>query len=211
MKERRHMLLAWGLLLSIIASVAVVVWLPLMDEAERHRTRVGSLSERVGRVQGLASTKQQLTEAVAQLRQSIGSADSNQFVVARSPTLGAAELQRRIQQIISASNARQLSSQPLAVAEVANLHKLQVTVNFSGDLRSLHDVLYGLKSGQPRIFVERLLVSGKSNQRARRARARRQQNAQLGVSNAGQQLSVRLMAAAYMQIGDGSDAQTALR
>lgn len=207
MNGRRHMALAWGLLITIIATAAAIVWLPLMDEAARNRTRILSLEDRITKIQGLASTQIQLKRALDDMRRSIGSENSKQFFVAKSPTLGAADLQRRIQEILTAKNVRQISSQPLNATDVNDFHKLQVTVNFSGSLRAIHDVLYDLEFGQPRIFIEQLLVSEKSATRARRRRQKIQSN----VTTAGQELSVRLMAGAYLQIGNESDAPTTLR
>jgi len=209
MNERRHLAFAWGLLITIVVTVAATIWLPLMDRAERSRARIASLEQRVTRLQALGSTQLQMNKELAQLRHSIGSENSNQFVVAKSPTLGAAELQRRIQAIIVANNARQISSQPLNLVATADIHKLQVNVNFSGNINSLHDVLYALEFGQPQIFIKQLLVSGNST---RRNRTRSRQKAQSEtVSKGKHNLSIRLTASTYIQLGESSDARSALK
>ena len=209
MNQRWHPASAWGLLITVIATVAATVWLPLMDQAQLSRDRIASLEQRVTRIQALESTQLQVNDELAQLRYSIGFENSNQFVVAKSPTLGAAELQRRIQDIIVANNASQISSQPLNPAATVDFYKLVVNVSFSGNINSLLDVLYALEFGQPRIFIDQLLISGNS---VRRNRTHARQKAQSRLTPTGRHdLSIRLMASAYMQLGECSDAKTALK
>jgi len=211
MNERRHMILAWVLIVTVVAAVAATVWLPLTELAQRNHARIVSLDERVAKIQTLAATQDNLKKSLENMERSIGSNNSNQFVVAKTPTLGAADLQRRVQAIIVKNNARQISSQPLSATNVSDFHKLQVTINFSGSLPAIHDVLYELESGQPRVFIEQLLITKNSARRSRRARTRQQSNSRQAMSTSQRELSVRLMASAYMQNGDRSDELTADR
>jgi general secretion pathway protein M len=208
MNERRHMILAWILIVTVVAAVAATVWLPLTKQAERNHARIASLDGRIAKIQTLAATQDNLKKSLKNMERSIGSEDSNQFVVAKSPTLGAADLQRRVQAIIVKNNARQISSQPLSATNVSDFHKLQVTINFSGSLPAIHDVLYKLESGQPRVFIEQLLITKSSARHPRRARTRQHSNLRQAVSTSQRELSVRLMASAYMENGDRSDGLT---
>jgi general secretion pathway protein M len=211
MNERRHMILAWVLIVTVVAAVAATVWLPLTELAQRNHARIVSLDDRVAKIQTLAATQDNLKKSLENMQRSIGSNNSNQFVVAKTPTLGAADLQRRVQAIIVENNARQISSQPLSATNVSDFHKLQVTINFSGSLPAIHDVLYELESGQPRVFIEQLLITKNSARRSRRARTRQQTNLRQAMSTIQRELSVRLMASAYMQNGDRPDELTADR
>ncbi|HCU89479.1 MAG TPA: hypothetical protein DGR97_06040 [Gammaproteobacteria bacterium] len=208
MNKQRHMLLALGLLVSIVASIAVFVWLPLMESVKSSRERISYLNERVAQTEELKSTQQQLRNTLAQLQNSTDAGNSNQFVAAKSPILGAATLQRRIKQTIAANNARQISSQPLSSPEENGLHKLQVAVSFSGNLRALHNILYELETVDPEIFIDQLLIAKKPT---RRARGPQRQGATSDLSHMKDSLSVRLLATAYMQLNETSDAQSTIR
>ena len=132
MNERRHMILAWVLIVTVVAAVAATVWLPLTEQAQRNHTRIASLDDRVAKIQTLAATQAKLKTSLKNMERSIGSENSNQFVVAKSPTLGAADLQRRVQAIIVENNARQISSQPLSATNVSDFHKKKVRLIFLG-------------------------------------------------------------------------------
>lgn len=208
MNDRRQMLLALGLLVSIVTSIAAVAWLPLTESVKKNRERLSYLTERVDQIEGLKSKQQRLQNAVAQLQQSTGSMGSNQFVAAKSPILGAATLQRRLKQTIAANNARQISSQPLVSSEETDLHKLQVVVSFSGNLRALHNILYELEAVDPRIFIEQLLISKRPDPSVQ---SRRRQGTISDLSTMKHSLSVRLLATAYMQLDETYDAQSTIR
>ena len=208
MNERRHMILACLLIVTVVAALGATVWVPLTEQAQRNHARIASLDGRVAKIQTLAATQANLIKSLQNMERSIDSENSNQFFVAKSPNLGAADLQRRVQAVIVENNARQISSQPLSATNVSDFHKLQVTINFSGSLPAVHDVLYELESGQPRVFIEQLLITKGT---ANRARTRQQSNFRQAMSTNQRELSVRLMASAYMENGDQSDGLTATR
>lgn len=208
MNDRRHMLLALGLLVSIVTGIAAFTWLPLMESVKKNRGRISYLVERVDQIERLKSTQHRLRNTLAQLQNSTGSIDSNQFVTAKSPILGAATLQRRIKQTIAANNARQISSQPLSSSDASDLHKLQVAVSFTGDLRALHNILYELETVEPKIFIEELLIAKKPG---RRVRGGQRRGVISDLSSMKHSLSVRLLATAYMQLDETYDAQSTIR
>lgn len=204
MNRYRHMALAWGLLLAIVAMFAATMWIPWNDRVELNRARIESMAERIARFRALASTQAELTEALTVMQQSSAPDDASQFITAKSPTLGAADLQRRIKQIIVEKNGRQVSSQPLDATEVADLHQVEVNVNLTGSLPAIQEILFALEFGQPRIFIKDALIQASAASRNRSSAARRR------TRNSGTQqamaLSARLLVFAYMQRSDESDA-----
>ena len=133
MNSYRHMASAWGLLLLIVAVLAAGMWIPLWVQTEQNQDRIVALQDRNAKFHALKSTQTELNDALIVLKQSEGRDNAGQFIVAKSPILGAAELQRRINGVIVATNARQISSQALSGTDAADFYKLEVTVNLSGN------------------------------------------------------------------------------
>ncbi len=76
MNERRHMILAWVLIVTVVAAVAATVWLPLTEQAQRNHTRIASLDDRVATIQTLAATQAKLKTSLQNMERSIGSENS---------------------------------------------------------------------------------------------------------------------------------------
>ena len=207
MNHQRHMALACGLLLSIAAAFAGGLWIPWMDKVEQTQARIVSLEERIAKLRALASRQAELKDALQVMQQFDEADNTGQFIVARSPTLGAADLQRRMQGIITANDARQVRSQPLSGADVGDFHKLEVTVNLYGSLRAIREILFAIEYGQPRIFVEQLLLTGKSARRSRGSQIQRRRRSQITGAQTGIEISARLSVSAYMQHKEQANAR----
>ena len=160
MSKLRHIALAWGLLLAIVAAFASGLWLPLVDKLQENRTRIAELDNRIAKLASLALTRDDLKAQIAAADNAEDGDGADQYIAAKSTTLGTAELQRYLQETIVANGAKQSSSQALPGSATNGLHKLAVKVNFSGSLSSLQRILFGLEYGWPHILVEELLVSG---------------------------------------------------
>lgn len=209
MNNYRHMALAWGLLLLIVAASAVGLWIPLWDQAAQNQARIAALEHRIAKFHALKSTQSELNDALLVLQQSDGPNNASQFIVAKSPTLGLAELQRRINETIVATNARQISSQPLSGKDAADFHKLEVIVNLSGSLPAVQEILFALEHDQPRLFIEQARIQGSRAGRRRQSVAR--QRSGIPDAQPALELSARLLVSAYMQRGEEPDAAVANR
>lgn len=208
MNSRYHMLLAWGLMGSIVLAFAAGLWLPANDALKRNQDRIGNAQSRIEKVRKLVATQQDLKERITALSQATSVDDRRRFFNARSTALGVAEMQRKVLSIIKNNHGNQVSSQPLAGSTVGDFHKLDVTVSLSADIPTLQGILYDFESGEPQIFVEQLLVSARTVTRQTHAGRRTLTSGSVTAGGAGP-LSARMLLSGYMPAGEASDAQTA--
>jgi hypothetical protein len=211
MNNYRHMAFAWGLLLLIVAAFAAGMWIPLWVQTEQNQARILALQDRIAKFHALKLTQTELNDALIALQQSDGRDDAGQFIVAKSPILGTAELQRRINGIIGATGARQISSQALSKTDTADFYKLKVTVNLSGSLQAIQRILFALEHDQPRLFIEHARIQGKRTGRRRLSAAQQRQRLRILGAQPHTDLSAQLLVTAYMQRGEETDAIVANR
>lgn len=199
----RHSALAWGLLFAIVAAFASGLWLPSIDKLNENRNRLADLENRITKLELLARTRDDLKARIEAANHPEAGDEASQYVAAKSPALGTAELQRYLQDTIVANDAKQISSQAFPATMTNAFQKLVVSVNISGTLRSLQGILRKLEYGQPRIFVEQVLIS--ANAAALPSTLRRRRN---DVQNSNPELSARLLVAAYMHLDQNPDGDT---
>lgn len=202
MSERRHMLLAWALLVTVVLTFAAGAWLPAWEALERNRGQIVDVRARLEKVHGLATTRNELVARIAALQRAPDERQSQRFFAARTTALGVADLQQRVLAVITRNAGHQVSSQPLAGKRSGEFHKLTVTVTFDADLATLQGVLYDFENSAPRIFVEQIIVTARDSAGrtdGRQPRGRRSHSLSPGL------LSARLVLAGYMPVRGSTD------
>jgi hypothetical protein len=166
---RRHGLLAWSLLLCVLAAFFAGAYLPLLDYRDEQRERYAATLDRVQRLQRLARSETRLREELATLDRSRLESSAS-LVTAGSLSQGSAGLQRLVSDRVAGQGVRQLSIQPLQPLTDQALPQLSLNAQLEGAYDNMHSLLYELETGIPRVFVDELVIE---TRRPARRRARR--------------------------------------
>lgn len=205
MTDARQMLLAWMLLLSVVAAFIFGVWLPLTDGLNESHSRIAELRQRIAKYESIEATRGEITADLTRLEKRSKADSAARFINAKSVTLGGAELQRRIQALVAQYGAKQTSSQPLNQNDETEIPKLQVSVNLSGSLESIQQIVFSLEQSKPRLFIEQALIQSSGSSRSARAANARARSRMSAPTSAGPMLSVRLLVTAYLQRNNGQN------
>jgi general secretion pathway protein M len=111
------------------------------------------------------------------------------YFAAPTPALAGAELQRKVQDIVTAANGRLISTQILPEQPGESPPRVRVRTQIQGSTETLLDVLYDLEEARPFLFVDQLSV--RSSSRPERVERNPRMSRRPPVNPAGE-LTVRL-------------------
>lgn len=159
---RRFCLLAWTLAILAPLLVVTAIAVPWM---QRH----GELSDAIAAAEDQLLRYRRVVATLPALRAELDRVNNNQdfkafYFAADTPALAGAELQRKVQDIVSAAQGRLISTQLLPEAKDEQPARVRVRTQIQGSADTLLQVLYGLEEARPFLFVEQ--VSVRSSARA---------------------------------------------
>lgn len=156
MPAARQRALAAVILLGVIASAYFLFVMPLLVLADSYDERINSLRRH------LESTREVLGEgamARENLRQVAMAEKRNGYYLENDkPTLAAAELQRRVKQIVEQYGGGIVSSQILGEQEQDGLHRVVLRVNLRMDLPAFERILYSLETQPPVLVLDNVTI-----------------------------------------------------
>jgi general secretion pathway protein M len=154
--DRRYCMLAWTLavLVPLLALAAVAVpWLQ----------RMGELNASIAAVEDQLLRYRRLVATLPTLRTELDRVNNNQdfkafYFSAATPALAGAELQQKIQDIVSGAQGRLISTQILPEDEAEQPARVRLRTQIQGSTDTLLQVLYRIEESRPFLFVEQLSV-----------------------------------------------------
>lgn len=172
---RASCLLAWGSLLGLIAVLALGVALPWFEHNEILDEQIASTRDQSERVSAILATLPGLKK---ELEKAQKNDDYKAFYFdAETPALAGAELQRKVQDVVTDAKARLVSTQILPVSTDEKPPRVRLRTQLQGDTDALLNVLYALERARPFLFVDQLSVRASTPRRASaRSRASRSRN-----------------------------------
>lgn len=198
---RRFCALAWALLVLLPALALAAVAVPWMERLTALQDAIAASEDQLLRYRRLVATLPALRAELVQV-------NSNQdfkafYFSAPTPALAGAELQRRVQDIVSAARGRLISTQLLPEEKDEQPARVRLRTQIQGSTETLLQVLYGIEGARPFLFVEQLSVrsSARPNlpEQAGRARTlRRPPIDEMG------ELTVRLDVFGFALAGEGA-------
>ncbi|MTW22373.1 type II secretion system protein GspM [Allochromatium palmeri] len=169
--------------LLLLAAIAV----PWLNRISTLNDTIATNSDQLQRYQRLVRT---LPALQAELEQARTNDDFDAFYF-KAPTqaLAGAQLQTRIQEIVTAASGRLISTQILPPESQETPLRIRVRTQIQGSTETLMEVIYALDQARPFLFIERLSVrsSARPITNANPALARRRL-----VANQGGELTMRL-------------------
>lgn len=149
--------------LAALALAALVVWMAadgvarpvlgafarLDEDARLARAAIARLETRVRAGADLALRAAEIERLAAA---------SELQLVADTPALAAAQVQRRLGDLAELEGLGVLSVQTMPTAEIEGLRRVAVRAELTGSIAGLASLLHEIESGRPMLFVERLEI-----------------------------------------------------
>ena len=153
-----------AVVLLVLLGLAVI--LPWWNQMALYDEQALDTAERMGRYQNLIASKQDLVKELKRLQASQN--EQGLFVTAPSTELAAAQLQKRAKDAVSTAGGTLVSTQNLQPDPDDMPEKIRVRVRMKGDAGALAEVLHGIESAHPLMFVENLTVKSRRKVKGRR-------------------------------------------
>jgi general secretion pathway protein M len=201
--DRRYCALAWALLVLTPVLAVSAVAIPWMQ-------RSGELQESIAATEDQLLRYRRAVATLPSLRSELEHVNNNSdfkafYFSAATPALAGAELQRKVQDIVSAAQGRLISTQSLPELKDEQPARVRLRTQIQGSTDTLIQVLYGLEEARPFLFVEQLSVrsTARPDQRPDQPeQAARGRPARRPVNEAGE-LTVRLDVFGFALPGGG--------
>lgn len=147
---------AGGLLALVVLLLALAVLVPWWSKMRFYDAEIAAKSTQLERFQAMVARRPvleaELNAAKRQLQR------SNFYITADTPALAAAELQKKVKQIIESRGGHLVSTQNVdAFADEGPL-QLAIRVRMTGDTPALTKVLYELENTRPLLFLDNLTL-----------------------------------------------------
>jgi general secretion pathway protein M len=154
--RKRYCVLVWTAAVLLPALVIAAVAIPWLEQVGRLDAAIAGGAEQLGRYQRLIAT-------LPQLRTELERVNSNQdfkafYFDAPTPALAGAELQRKVQDIVTAAHGRLISTQLLPEEKPEQPARVRLRVQIQGSTDTLVEILYQLDQARPFLFVEQVSV-----------------------------------------------------
>lgn len=153
-------ILAWVLILSIpllLVGAVAVYW---SAEMGRLSSAIADSEDQLARYRRMIRTLPDLQLELERVRAN----ESFKAFYFNAPTesLAGAELQRKVQDIVTAANGRLISTQILPAPPEETPPRVRVRTQIQGSTETLLDVLYDLEQARPFLFVDQVSVRSSS-------------------------------------------------
>jgi general secretion pathway protein M len=154
--NRLYCVIAWTLVVLVPLSILAAVALPWLG-------RAGALDESISATQDQLLGYRRIVATLPVLRAELEKVNSNQdfrafYFSAPTPALAGAELQRKVQEIVSAAQGRLISTQLLPEEKDEQPARVRLRTQIQGSTDALLQVLYGIEESRPFLFVEQVSV-----------------------------------------------------
>ena len=148
--------LAVGLLVIAAMFLLCITVLPAVLANRALDNEIGTLHERLQRLQMIASQDEELRSRYAMLRQN--QATRGYFLQGDSEAVASADLQRILKNITAAHGAQLMSTQILPAAKEDSLTRVSLRLRIRGPVEGLVESLYDLESNSALLFLDNISV-----------------------------------------------------
>jgi general secretion pathway protein M len=154
--NRRYCAVAWTMLVLVPLLALAAVVLPWFG-------RVGALNESIAAAEDQLLRYRRMVATLPTLRAELDKVNNNQefrafYFSASTPALAGAELQRKVQDIVSESQSRLISTQLLPEEQDEQPARVRLRTQIQGSTDGLLQVLYRIEESRPFLFVEQVSV-----------------------------------------------------
>lgn len=181
----RQSLISWSILLALLFSMVGFVLIPWWKQMADYEQTLSQNRALLQKYKSVLISRPALEARLKDPQNEVRML--NDYLKGKTAALAAAELQQKIKAIIGTVNGKLVSTQTLPVQDMAPASKVLVRVRMRSNTEALLNVLHGLESERPLLFVEKFTI--------RRYQRRRNRNPE--------ELDIHFDLSGYMRQSDG--------
>jgi len=166
LNNKQQRWLAVGLLFSVVVLIAATIFIPWYEAINKTMDDIDSLMFRIKRYERIISSRDQVLSAIEQSRKEINAL--GYFYTQETPSLAAAELQKRIKKIVDAAGGEISSIQVLPGKEENGLVSIGVKVKVVGNMEMLRSLLYEIDIEKPLMKIDQITIVPSAKRFARK-------------------------------------------
>jgi len=156
LNNKQQRWVAVGLFFSVVALVAAAIFIPWYNAINKTMEDIDSLVFRIKRYERVISSRDQVLSAIEHGRTEIN--ELRYLYMQETPSLAAAELQKRLKDIINSAGGELNSTQVLPQKEENGLLSIAVKVKVVGDMEMLRSLLYEIDIEKPLMSINQISI-----------------------------------------------------
>lgn len=164
LSDKQRQLLAVAILALVIFTIIMLTIVPLWAMNRHYANNIDELDNRLQILQRAVSASDGLRTQHEQLKRSL--AGNRHYLQGNSDALAAANLQSTVKRLASARSMEVLSTQILPSKEEAGFTRVALKVRMRGTLDNTVQLMHGLETGQPYLFLDNVTIRSYSRRRA---------------------------------------------
>ncbi len=168
LNDKQQRWLAIGLLLSIIISIALLIFMPWYSSLTKTLDDIDEQIFRDKRYQRVIASREEVEVEIEKGRKEINAL--GYFTSQTTPALAAAELQKRIKEMVQDADGEISSTQVLPNKDEDGLLRITVKVKLTGDMEMLRNLLFEIDVEKPLMIIENLTIVPGRKKRNRKTR-----------------------------------------
>ncbi|HYN79172.1 MAG TPA: type II secretion system protein GspM [Lamprocystis sp. (in: g-proteobacteria)] len=154
--NKRYCALVWLAAILLPVLLIATITIPWLEESQRLNEGIATGAEQLDRYR-------RLIETLPALRTELEQVNNNQafrafYFEAATAALAGAELQRKVQDIITAAKGRLISTQLLPAEKDEQPPRVRLRTQIQGSTETLLEVLRALDQARPFLFVEQVSI-----------------------------------------------------
>lgn len=156
LNDKQQRWVAVGLLISIITLIAATIFIPWYGAINKTMEDIDDLVFRIKRYERVISSRDQVLNAIEQGRTDIHAL--GYLYIQETFPLAAAELQKRLKEIVNNAGGELSSTQVLPQKEENGLVSIAVKVKVVGNMEMLRSLLYEIDIEKPLMSIEHIRI-----------------------------------------------------
>lgn len=170
LNDKQQKWLAVGLLLGTIISIGLLIFMPWYNSLTKTLDDIDEQVFRDKRYQRVIASREEVLTEIEQGRKEINSL--GYFSTQTKPSLAAAELQKRLKEMVQNADGDISSTQVLPNKDQDGLLRITVKVKLTGDMEMLRNLLFEIDVEKPLMMIENLTIVPGPKKRNRKTRKR---------------------------------------
>ena len=154
--SRVFCILMWVVVITVPLMILAGIMIPWANKLSSLEQRISTSEDQLTHYRRLVQTLPRLKDELERVRNNTSFKEF--YFKAPTPALAGAQLQRQVQEIVTAAKGRLVSTQILPEEKSEDPPRVRVRTQIQGSTEALLDVLYQIEQARPFLFVEQLSV-----------------------------------------------------
>ncbi len=160
--------LAIGLLFGIIIILGIIIFMPWYNALNKNLDEIDNQVFRIKRYEKIIASRDKILKKIEQGRKDLN--ELGYYYTQNTPSLVAAELQKRLKGMVQRAGGDLSSTQVLPNKEQGELLRIAVKIRLTGNMEMLRSLLYDIEFEKPLMSIEDISIVPKPGKRNRKTR-----------------------------------------